>query len=368
MTQNPDILVLGLGPAGASAARAAALAGYSVLAVERKTEPGTPVQCAEFVPAMIGAEVSALVDTTIQSISSMVTQVEQEPADITPNFPGRMIDRARFDHQLANDAAAAGAQTRYGINARDISTGGDIDLSDGSHISAKVLIGADGPHSLVGMAIGSTNDEILETRQINVPLLQPFDSTDIFLKQDIPGGYAWAFPKGGTVNLGLGVEASAKDQLKPLLEDLHRQLVAEGRVGAQINSYTGGAIPAGGLLKPYRVLGGTMCLLAGDAAGLTNPITGAGINSAVISGKLAGEAAAQYLAGDMQAAENYQEDLTDLFGPSLTRALAHRTRMAHILQNHKTPDPEQLRSGWIAYSTYWEPIISAQTEEIPCPA
>jgi digeranylgeranylglycerophospholipid reductase len=55
-----DVLVLGLGPAGARAAAAAARAGARVLAVDRKASAGLPVQCAEFVPALIGCEVASL--------------------------------------------------------------------------------------------------------------------------------------------------------------------------------------------------------------------------------------------------------------------------------------------------------------------
>jgi flavin-dependent dehydrogenase len=145
-------------------------------------------------------------------------------------------------------------------------------------------------------------------------------------------------------------------------------LVAEGRLGEEIFCHTGGAIPAGGMIKPYGRLGKTWCLLAGDAAGLTNPITGAGINSAVISGKLAGETADALLSGQQQAASDYEEDLDDLFGASLARALTHKHRLAQLTQSQDKLEPDQLRSGWIAYSAYWSPQNPAQTEKNLCPA
>ena len=83
-----------------------------------------------------------------------------------------------------------------------------------------------------------------------VPLLQPFEATDIFLSAGIRGGYAWLFPKGDVANLGLGVEPAAREELKPLLESLHEHLVSDGRVGAQVLGHTGGAIPVGGMLEP----------------------------------------------------------------------------------------------------------------------
>jgi len=158
--------------------------------------------------------------------------------------------------------------------------------------------------------------------------------------------------------------------LKPLLNELHQELINCGRAAEEIISHTGGLIPAGGMIKPWRIVGPTLCLLAGDAAGLTNPITGAGINSAVISGKLAGEAAVRYLADPQQtqAGEDYQEDLEDLFEASLSRAVAHRKRLVTYWRENNNLSPEQLRSGWIAYDQYWQAPTPSSLEKTPCPA
>lgn len=348
-----DVLVVGLGPAGSCAAAEAAKRGRHVIAVERKVEAGKPVQCAEFVPALIGTEVSAMTGAMIQSISSMETYVEDGGAELTPDFPGRMIDRAEFDRSLAEEAARAGAETNFGVAVRKIGDGGEVTLSDGRVVKPSLIIGADGPRSDVGEAIGVVNREVVESRQICVDLNGAHDATDIWLSSDIPGGYGWLFPKGDKANLGLGVAAEYKDMLKPALEKLHASLVAEGRVGKIIHGWTGGAIPVGGLLKAFGELGETKVLLAGDAAGTTHPVTGAGIASAVISGKLAGEAAHNWLSGDEDAPEDYAEELEDWLGPALTRAVAHRNRLLQMLKTQGHLSPEELRSGWIAYLEYW---------------
>ncbi len=353
MITTPDICVIGLGPAGSCAAYEAAKNNFLTIGIERKKTPGTPVQCAEFVPALMGNMVNNLRTSRVQNITSMHTQVESSPPDIMEDFPGRMIDRATFDAALAQEAQNAGAHCHYGQSVREITPDGTVILANGTKIQPKVIIAGDGPHSLAGKAIGSTNDEILETRQISVPLLEPFASTDIFLNADIRGGYAWLFPKGETANLGVGVIAKDKARLKPILETIHRKLIDEGRVGAQILGHTGGAIPAGGMTTPHGMLGATLVLLAGDAAGLTNPITGAGINAAVMSGHLAGEAAADWLDGDPDAPQNYQQDLIDLFGASLARALERRRALLNTYANNNTPTPAELRASWISYAEYW---------------
>ncbi|MEL0106411.1 MAG: NAD(P)/FAD-dependent oxidoreductase [Rhodospirillaceae bacterium] len=352
-----DVLVIGLGPAGSRAATAAAAAGCSVLAIDRKQEAGSPVQCAEFVPAMLAQELDDLDRVTRQRISRMVTSIETKGethgTDIEPEFPGRIIDRQQFDATLAKIAERSGAKCRFGLQLEEILPNGIAVLSDGSSVQSKLIIGCDGPRSRVGRAVGQTNLELVETRQMTVPLLKPHDATDIFLSDTITGGYAWLFPKGNIANLGIGVTPKAKMQLKPLLEELHQNLVREGRVGSEILTHTGGAIPVGGLLNTFAWLWKTPVLLAGDAAGLTNPVTGAGITSAVISGGLAGQAAADWLRGDEDALNEYTSELRELFGSALNRALQRRKEILEQFTNNNTPSMAELRRSWIAYPEYW---------------
>ena len=338
MIEAADVVVLGLGPAGASAAAAAARRGCKVIALDRKREAGVPVQCAELVPAMLEAAAGSV----RQSIDSMLTFVEDDAPERTPHFPGRMLDRARFDADLVAQAVGAGADCRFSSMARKISPSGVVELSDGKYLEAKSIIGADGPRSLAGRAIGCMNRELVETRQVTVPLLQPHAATDIFLSARIPGGYGWLFPKGEVANLGAGVTPRYKAQLKSIVSRLHSRLIEEKRVGREILGLTGGAIPVGGLLKPYGFLGQTLVLLAGDAAGLANPVTGAGIAAAVHSGGLAGQAAAG------TSVESYQEELEDLYGAALERALRRRQELLQA-----KPEKAALRRGWIAYPEYW---------------
>jgi len=344
-----DILCVGLGPAGARAAAAAADLGCSVLAVDRRREAGVPVQCAELVPAMLGIEIEAMAGCVQQRIASMETFVECEPADLTAPFPGRMLDRAAFDARLVADAAHAGAECLFAATVRDIGPDGVVLLAGGRRIAPRVIIGADGPRSIVGRAIGRQNTALVETRQITVPLLQPHEATDIFLSAAIPGGYGWLFPKGETANLGAGVDPAHRHELKAIVATLHERLVAEGRVGREVLSITGGAIPVGGPLIPGGRLRKTAVLLAGDAAGLANPVTGAGIAAAVHSGTLAGEAAAFFLNGHTTALDDYRVELDALYGLSLLRALHRREELLR-----GAPSPAALRRAWIAYPEYWE--------------
>lgn len=351
--ERADVLCIGLGPAGATAAAAAARGGCRVIGVDRRHVPGLPVQCAEFVPALIGVEVAALADAVEQRIVSMTTRIEAGPSDVQPNFPGQMLDRARFDALLVARAEDAGADVAFGVAARAVAPDGRVTLSDGRIIDAAVVIGADGPRSIVGSAVGSVNTSVVETRQVTVALRTAYDATDIFLSRTIPGGYGWLFPKGSVANVGAGVVPSARARLKPIVDSLHRSLVRQGRTGAGVLALTGGLIPVGGMLQPCAVRGAAHVLLAGDAAGLTHPVTGAGIAAAVYSGRLAGEAAASLLAGHVDAAADYADELRSVFGPALARALRRRQELAGSAQDGGAAGRRAMRRGWIAFPEYW---------------
>jgi digeranylgeranylglycerophospholipid reductase len=305
------------------------------------------------VPAMLGQDVPALDPVARQRIHAMITKVEDDAPDLKDRFPGHIIDREAFDAALVERAAAAGAECRFATPVETIAQSGTVTLAGGETITPRVIIGGDGPRSLTGRAIERRNSAFVETRQITVPLRAPHTATDIFLAAEIEGGYGWLFPKGEVANLGVGVVPAGKARLKPLLEALRATLLEEGRIGPEILGHTGGAIPVGGMLYPVGALNTVPVLLAGDAAGLTNPVTGAGISAAVASGTMAGRAAADWLAGDAGALDDYAEDLADLFKPALDRALKRRREILDSYAGGETPTRAALRRGWIAYPEYW---------------
>jgi geranylgeranyl reductase family protein len=342
-----DVLVVGLGPAGASAARTAAEAGAAVLAIDRKRLLGVPVQCAEFIPLPIGrcAVASGVRHQAIDAMHSVLPS----GAALDSAFRGLMVDRARFDQALAEAARAAGAEVRAGTQLLDVDSASRtarLRGPDGDElVGYRRVVAADGPHSRVASLAGLPVLETVDTRQYTVPLRTPTAVTTVWLADDYPGGYAWLFPKGDRANVGLGMDGAIDRDMKTPLDRLLAHLVADGVVGSEILARTGGAIPVGGMREPL-VYGDV--LFAGDAAGLTHPITGAGIAPAVVSGELAGTAAAR------DALTDYADELRDQFGASLDRAVARRRWLASRWRTAEARRDAMHRRGWIAFNDYME--------------
>lgn len=353
-----DVLVIGLGPAGGAAAAAAAKLGLRVAAIERKREIGVPVQCAEFIPLPLARHAQAP-RVRAQCVTGMNSELPSGAVTSTP-FQGLMVDRAAFDRSLAYDAQRAGAALHVDTHLEQLHAADSTAIVRGRREAAairyRVLVAADGPHSTVANLLRLPALVTVNTRQYTVSLIRRSAETDIWLSARYPGGYAWLFPKGGHANLGVGMDPRCDSDMKTPLDALHRRLASEGRVGRTIILRTGGAIPVGGLRD--RLVCGNV-VFAGDAAGLTHPITGAGIAAAVISGERAGVAAHALASGDSGALDAYEEDIRDQFEASIARAIARRRELERAWREQVADRDAVQRRGWIAFEDYFREATCA---------
>lgn len=354
-----DVLVIGLGPAGGAAAAAAAKRGLRVAAIEKRKAVGVPVQCAEFIPLPLARHAQAQ-GVPAQRITGMRSVLPSGAASATP-FQGLMVDRAAFDLALARQAAEAGAMLHVDTRLEALRAGDSTAVvrgADGAFaIRYRIVIAADGPHSTAARLLGLPALGIVNTRQYTVRLLHPGAATDIWLSDRYPGGYAWLFPKGEHANLGVGMDPGCASDMKTPLDALHGRLAREGRLGREILARTGGAIPVGGLRERLAVRN---VVFAGDAAGLTHPITGAGIAAAVISGERAGEAAYALLGtGNPRALDEYDEDMRDQFEETLARGLARRRELERAWRERGAGTDAVQRRGWIAFEEYYRGTVPA---------
>ncbi|RJX31661.1 MAG: geranylgeranyl reductase family protein [Desulfarculus sp.] len=322
MPERVDVLVVGGGPAGVLAAAAAAQAGAAVLLIERKRRFGALPHCAEFVPSLLATELAFPARSRVQAVEGMVSRLEAE--EVFTAGPGWILDRQVFDHGLAQAAAQAGARLWAGCHLRGRRGQAWLVQRGGQKIEvhAGAVVAADGAASPTAQALGLPALPRLAAAQQEVPLARPLTRNQIFLEPRFALGYAWLFPKGQTANLGLGCAAASRPGR--LLEGLRQGLLAQGLIRPGRLAVGGGAIPVGG---PRSSLVRDLVLLAGDAAGLTHPLSGAGIPQAVFSGRLAGAAAARLAGGEAAAGDEYQQELAGRYGRYLARGLAARREM-----------------------------------------
>jgi digeranylgeranylglycerophospholipid reductase len=334
-----DILVVGAGPGGSRAAAAAVREGARVVMIEAKTRIGEQPHCGEFVSARLFTELGLDDTSIVQRVDSMETLVLAGPDDrVEGSFgetvlqreissPGFLIDRPRFDRDLARQAAALGAivlsSTRL-IRKEGpewLAVSGREELS----FRPRVVVAADGALSRVAKCIGLEAPELLTGAQCEVPLVQQLSKTIVFLHPSFVGGYGWLFPKGLVANVGLGISPGSENSPASLLDKFLAFLVSQGLIREGILSRTGGVIPVSGLRESLVRDNVVFC---GDAAGLTHPITGAGIPQAVFSGDAAGIAAAKTSeSGDYRHLTDYEIQMTGAYGGVIRHARSKRVFM-----------------------------------------
>ncbi|GAA0742771.1 geranylgeranyl reductase family protein [Dactylosporangium roseum] len=288
-----DVVVIGAGPAGASAALAARRGGASVLLLDKAGFPRDK-PCGDGIAPHALDVVRGLGVTGLEEGFAPVPVLRLTgPGGGTVARPHRRpaytIPRLVFDNRLVEAAAAAGAVVRrHAVRRLEERAGGVV--VDGV-IGARTVVGADGAYSSVRKALGQPANgpghlALAIRGYATAPVGEP-EQRIVTAAARWPA-YAWSFPIGdGRANIGYGEvlrgsplsRAHLLDRLAALLPDLDVAGATDLRAH-HLPLSTRRPLPARGRL-----------LLAGDALSLINPFTGEGIFYAVLSGALAGAAA-----------------------------------------------------------------------------
>ena len=233
--------------------------------------------------------------------------------------PLYMTMRAAFDAVLRRRALDAGAMDFCGRRMADcMPEAGRVVLADGQVLTAPIVIGADGVHSAVARRLfGRAHDPTTIGFALEAELPGPPGSETDLDMTALPHGYGWDFPKAQGRTLGIGGIAVPEKDLRPRFEGWLR---ARGIDPATVR-IKGHHLPSG---ASHGVPGRGAVLLAGDAAGLVDPITGEGIGWAILSGQLAADSAVSVLANGSpeQALELYQHRM---------RPIRHELQRARLL-------------------------------------
>lgn len=326
-----DVVVVGAGPAGSNAAYECAKNGLKVIMLEEDPIVGVPVQCGE------GLSCFALQYLDIKPDKKFVAADISRLRVIFANGNwmsvydgGYELDRDKFDQFLAKRATDAGSDLY--TSARVV----EFNLKDKIlkiihnkkilRIRAKIVIGADGPKSNIAQWAGLLKKEEWRKKLIRAYELKmegvDVNGFDMYFNKDIaPGGYVWIFEKGkGIANVGIATTAT--DSVKRL-----EIFIQQKNIKGKILGKTAGAIPYRGPIKKTYTDG---VLIAGDAAGSTNPVFLGGISTAMQTGRLAGLTASDALKmGDFSAKflSRYQKQWKNL--PLADKSLLNASKIMH---------------------------------------
>ncbi|MDR2967542.1 MAG: NAD(P)/FAD-dependent oxidoreductase [Methanobacteriaceae archaeon] len=330
-----DVLVIGSGPAGSSAAKHAALGGADVILIDKKSEIGAPKRCAEGVskgglenlgikpnPRWVTKELDG-----VRLVSPNGTNVWMTSDEIKLPEAGYILERKVFDKHMAMDAARAGAEIRVKTLAKGMKKDKDSYIVTCEHmedlfeIKAKIIIAADGPESRVARWAGLKTATKAKNMESGIQFemcgveMEKQDVIEFYFGSVAPGGYAWIFPKGEDIaNVGLAVIALDTDKTayQHLIEFVENCPATQNAQAVELNV---GGDPVGGM--PKKIYGDNL-LVVGDAAGQVNPLTGGGIISGMTGGMHAGIVAAEAIVEEdysekklKQYDKNVREDIGD---------------------------------------------------------
>jgi geranylgeranyl reductase family protein len=380
--QRFDVVVAGAGPAGSIAALVLARGGARVALVDKAAFPRDKA-CGDLVgPRGVGllSDLAVAVPDAGQGADLLAVGPSGHRSRL-PAFPGRrypghgvVVPRVVLDDALRTAAVQAGAvPVRARVSGVDSGGPGPdspvraLLTSDGQRLAADWFIGADGALSPVARLAGLLDPDAALwgfairayiPAEVPLPLLILLDAAP----WRIYPGYGWLFPgEPGRANVGIGIGMGTRRRAASLRADLASFCAMLRRTGdltpgAEHGEITGGWLRMGGTGTPPAARN---VLLAGDAAGLINPLQGEGIGPAMVSARLAAEC---LLSGAADPAAAYTGAVRDEFGrylpgaAALQAALLRRPRLASgAVRLLTAPGVNRLVAG--TWSLYWNGLV-----------
>lgn len=325
-TNDYDVIVAGLGPAGANAAYHLGCAGIRTMAIEKKMLPrekicagGIPIKVAD----LLNFDFSSAVEQEITSAA--INFRRDKKVEVKRNYNlGYVVNRSIFDHLLALRAQKAGVRILEGESLKKVSELGPkmIEVkTNRDTYRCQALIGADGARGSSARILGcETGQATFIGLEVHVSYEHSFIRNHVnklgFYFGYLPAGYGWIFPRREDASVGIGIPMKHARQARNLLADFLESL---GLSRDLTYKAKGHALPA---YSPFsrRPFCRRNILIAGDAASFIDPVTGEGIYYALLSGKEAALAISESFKTGKYAAPVYTAALKKHIIPELRAA------------------------------------------------
>src|SRR5712692_742259 len=327
--ENYDIGIIGAGPAGVMAAWRATLEGAHTILLERESNPGRK-PCAEGILSEVlsDAEVAPQKEFAIHKITGAFLYAPDEKRRVNVGGEGYILDKPVFLQVLAERARMVGAEIVYGGIVEDVARKNGEVLITGKEngkqfsLKASLVIGCDGTGSILARRFfPRRNYQVVAAFQYSMLDCRVEDESklEIFVGHEkAPAGYIWIFPKGERrANVGIGLKGSGAKQFLDRFVESHPHVFS----GAKIERSQAAPVPVGGEVEQYV---SDNFMLCGDAAGQVIPLTGAGIHTSLMAGKIAGEVAGKAVRdGDTTSTRlsEYKDKFEERFGRRIATSL-----------------------------------------------
>jgi geranylgeranyl reductase family protein len=342
-----DLVVVGAGFAGLIAAATAAARGLRVAILEAKPRAGARVHTTGLLVKEAAEELDFPVALTRKIHGVRLYAPNLRSVDLfVPGYYFLATDTAALLDWLAERARAAGARliTNCHVAAGRIRSG--IAELEPTGVTARFVIGADGPRSQVARMFGlGVNRYHLAGVEAEFPAIP--DAPELlhcFLDSRLAPGYlGWAVPGVGVTQVGLALRERRKPDLDALIAKITPVLSLPK---SEPLGLRGGLIPCGGLVQPFA---NSHVLLVGDAAGLVSPLTGGGIHRALHFGRKAALSVCDYLCdGGTHPGVAMQRAYPSLFAKRLLR-MAMNVEPPAVLYNAVLNTPAFLALARMIY-------------------
>jgi digeranylgeranylglycerophospholipid reductase len=355
LAKEVDLVVAGAGPGGLYAAIEALKRGLSVHVFDKKSVVGVPVKCGEYFPvrkemesllpsAGEYMEVFDVPDDAVDNTCKTLRVISPKGKEYEFNFEAFILDRTVLEQRAAKEVEELGGTVQLQTVVDLFTQNGEAYVGPklSEAVKAKVIVAADGFPSKVAKAAGILTDAYMTPNNIaiNYEYLMtelPVDQsiTEMYMgTQFAPGGYGWIIPKGGhSANVGIGIRTSyskrndGRGYLQFFLNEceLTKSKLEGGKPGPMIAD----VLPVDGpLARTYS----SNVMAVGDAAAMVMPTNGGGIATAMITGKIAGQIAADHIQHGTPLSE-YQQKWMQVMGKEMRVSTRLRRLADHFMGN-----------------------------------